>query len=276
VGTTDSHRPIARERRTVRGLALFVSLALHAALAYALITMPWQPPELPAPPELPVIVLGRLVPPERRPPERPSEPRQDEQPAVEPEEPEPTETDAEPRPVDSPPEPLVERPREPLVEPPLPAPVADSPPPPTATELYDEGRAVAAIIIDQLAEEQQHYTFSTDLFDEEPAPAPNPRADMFEPGAGGKGSRALMQPGRARTRFGRWIADTCNALTGGFSIMGFASLCADETARSDLFADIKPEYLKSLPLCEQVDAASPLADDGERFAIKCRLVPRED
>jgi hypothetical protein len=151
---------------------------------------------------------------------------------------------------------------------------------PSATELYEEGRASAAALIERRALEEDHYRFSTDLFEEPVAEAPNPREDMFEPGAGGKGSRSFMQPGQGRTRLGRWLADTCNALTGGgiglaFNGLTFGSLCAEDRARSDLFADIKPDYLKSLPVCEEVPLEAPAPDGGGLSAIKCRLVLQE-
>src|SRR5690606_9873227 len=53
------------------------------------------------------------------------------------------------------------------------------------------------------------------------------------------------------TKVGRFLGELCHALTGGFGIsfqgVGLGSACAEPEGRSDLFAHLKPEYLKRRP-----------------------------
>jgi hypothetical protein len=297
----------AADRHRTRILAISVSLLAHAGLAVALTRLEWPSAEPPPPLERPVVWL-RVPPPlppatrdvteaplvDRPEPEAPlvedngrSEPEAPvaQAPEIEQIEPQSVVND-EPK-VSTEDEPEVSAAEEPEVRPTEepqrataaapPISVPEEPAPaerPTASDLYTEGHDAAARIVEQQAAEKGYQTFSTDLFEEGPVEPPNPREDIFEPG---RSSRpALMQPGKSSSRIGRWVSKTCNELMGGgISLFGIATLCADSNGRSDLFSDIKPAYLKSLPVCEETDAESPFEADRAAGipAVKCRLEP---
>ena len=74
------------------------------------------------------------------------------------------------------------------------------------------------------------------------------------------------------------MSELCNALTGGFSLMGFGSFCAaaDEEP-SGLFPEVRPAYLDLMPECvETRDTAPQLARESPFPTLKCRLVKQED
>ncbi len=129
--------------------------------------------------------------------------------------------------------------------------------------------------LEQTREEQRrqaaYRAFSLD--DVRPAPLPEepgPKESVFETAKKADRPASVLSPGSARTRLGQRLARLCNELTGGFSLMGLAAVCADQEALPKLFAHLKPEYLRARPECTEVDA--PSAIDAERNAIKCRLV----
>jgi len=150
-------------------------------------------------------------------------------------------------------------------------PEAPAPPRP-AIDWERERRAV----LDRLAEEPsgRYSTFSADDFI---APAsrpadPAPSGEIFSPNTR---APSLLSPGRQNTRFGRKLADICHALTGGFSVAlqghTLFNLCAASGGRSDLFAAIKPEYLKVLPDCT-VDLPREVTEQIPPTLVRCRLV----
>jgi hypothetical protein len=90
-----------------------------------------------------------------------------------------------------------------------------------------------------------------------------------------------MSPGQARTRVGRFAAELCNALTGGFSLGGLlgplgVTMCSDESVYGTYFAHLKPDYMLKRPVCEEPESLDPLmAEISRRNGIpttKCRLV----
>jgi hypothetical protein len=143
--------------------------------------------------------------------------------------------------------------------------------------------AVAGVIADG-ALEDEYVTFSLSDRLGEPAEAEpaGPREHIFD--TPNRQSRSALTPGRQKTRFGRWAAETCNALSGGgigLSLPGFAvgSLCGEDAPWADYFADIRPDYLNSSPECAETDESqlSPLAiaRRDEISTVKCRLVLQE-
>lgn len=115
----------------------------------------------------------------------------------------------------------------------------------------EERRRAIEQVMEAREREQRYHTFSlADVLEEPEAipEEPGPERSIFEPGGGrGGGGPALLSRGQARTKAGRFMADLCHALTGGASFMGLFSMCAEDTARSDLFAHLKPEYLRRRP-----------------------------
>ena len=76
---------------------------------------------------------------------------------------------------------------------------------------------------------------------------------------GSRGGPSILSPNNARTRVGRALADFCNALTGGFGIslggLSLGSVCAEPGESAKLFAHLKPAYLRSRPVCTEVEPA---------------------
>jgi hypothetical protein len=143
--------------------------------------------------------------------------------------------------------------------------------------------AVAGVIADG-ALEDEYATFSLGDRIGEPAEAApaGPREHIFD--TPNYKSRSALTPGRQKTRFGRWAAETCNALSGGgigLSLFGIpvGSMCAEAGPWADYFADIRPDYLNSRPECAETDESqlSPLAiaRRDEISTVKCRMVLQE-
>jgi hypothetical protein len=293
------------------GLALPLSVALHALVILALAGIQWAPPDerlLPlARPAPRVVWLGdwserqqravpplaaeagerpRAVTPQTAPPQtaRPPvdvEPRSAEPPAAEPQ-PARRVVEVE-RPAPRPERAVVEierpspRPERAVVEAEPPAPAAETDE--TAVDLETLRRDAITAVLDQTERDNEYMTFSLEDLDEDDAPPPEPGADVdvFEPSPG-SGGRGVLRPGSGRTKLGRWLADTCNALTGGFGFFGLG-VCAENRARSDLFAHLKPAYLQKLPLCTETAVAASAGGAGGTEAattIKCRLVTEEE
>ncbi len=60
------------------------------------------------------------------------------------------------------------------------------------------------------------------------------------------------------------MSELCNALTGGFSLMGFGSFCAaanDEP--SGLFPEVRPAYLDLMPECVETRDTAPQLRSGK-------------
>ena len=172
---------------------------------------------------------------------------------------------------------------------PQPSAPSQSPPPPTASEQAEPEsaasfRARPAIdweqqrraALDQLrgAPSRRYSTFSAEDFIAAPVPRtdPAPSGEIFSPN---KHVPSLLSPSQQHTRFARKLADICHALTGGFgvSFQGFAlfNACAGEGGRSDLFAAIKPEYLKVVPDCT-TDLPKEATEQIPPTLVRCRLV----
>jgi len=151
-------------------------------------------------------------------------------------------------------------------------PEAPAPPRP-AIDWERERRAV----LDRLRQEPsgRYATFSTDDFGAPPALLADdaPSGEIFSPNR--HEGPSLFSPGKQHTRFGRKLAEICHALTGGFGVgfQGFAlfSACAGEGGRSDLFAAIKPEYLKVVPDCT-TDLPKEVREQIPSTLVRCRLV----
>ena len=89
--------------------------------------------------------------------------------------------------------------------------------------------------------EKEYLTFSIDdVAPPRPAEEPEPERSIFDPGPRSRGP-TVGQPGQQRTAFGRRMSELCNALTGGFSLMGFGSFCAAANEEpSGLFPEVRP------------------------------------
>ncbi|HEX7238555.1 MAG TPA: hypothetical protein VF405_16430 [Gammaproteobacteria bacterium] len=206
-------------------------------------------------------------------------------PQVEPQPEAPVEPAPAPQPVQTAPEPAV------VVEPP-PARAAEQAPetePAAATEPataplrlptvdYDEERRRAANqVVTARSAKPEYLTFSIDDV-AAPRPEPEPeRRSIFDGTGATKATKGptVGQLGTARTKVGQKMSALCNALTGGFSFMGFGSFCAGpaESEPSGLYPEVRPEYLDLMPVCvDTYDTAPELAREAPFPTIKCRLV----
>jgi hypothetical protein len=193
----------------------------------------------------------------------------------------------------------------PTIEPEALEPRAESPPPspadaptPAAEESGPANRGRATLVrpgidweqertnavrrvLEAQAREDGRITFSSEeLFEEPEAEPPNPREHIFDSPQRGP-TRSALTPGQGRSRFANRVAELCNALTGGFGInlfgFGVGTICADAGPGADFFADIRPDYMESLPVC--VETRDPLLNpegSNEFPTIKCRLVHKDE
>ena len=265
----DSERStrVGRSRFPLSRVAFAVSIGAHVLAAYALSRQVWPST---APTQGAVAEFFMFEIPRPRPPE----PEPDPAPVPAPEPPQPQAP--EQRVTVAPPPPAAEPVAESnaVVEPsdepqpeaaPVPAPVID----------FDEARQRAAEeVVTERSAERQYMTFSIDdVAPPRPVEEPKPERSIFDPGPRSRGP-TVGQPGQQRTAFGRTMAGLCNALTGGFSLMGFGSFCAaaDEEP-SGLFPEVRPAYLDLMPECvETRDTAPQLARESPFPTLKCRLV----
>ncbi|MFO7285259.1 MAG: hypothetical protein LOD94_01180 [Gammaproteobacteria bacterium] len=145
-------------------------------------------------------------------------------------------------------------------------------------DLDEAWRAALEQTREERRRQEVYRSFSLDDLLPEPVPPEDPtrpEESVFETAKRADRPPSALSPGKARSRLGQRLARLCNELTGGgFSVLGLASLCADEEALPKLFAHLKPEYLRARPECTEVDAPSPI--DGEGAAVKCRLVLDEE
>lgn len=277
-----------------RAVAITLSVVLHAAVL-TVVGRLGNPGTLDIPvPPTSVVWLGELrLPPE--PPPIPSEAPADEPPQSEPIEPEPPAQTRVEAPDEPPPEP------EPAAEE---APVEEAPaerPAVAATE--DEARASEALsptvpddidweaakeqtvaaIMTELERRSGRITFSTGDGDDEADPLRPAPGAIFDAPRSPK--RRIGSPGQARTRVGRFAAELCNALTGGFGLGGILSplgisVCSDEAVYAKYFAHLKPDYMRKRPVCEEPESLDPLMAEISRQngipTIKCRLVPADE
>jgi hypothetical protein len=264
-------------------LAFVVSIVAHVLAGYALSRhlLPATGPPVPAEffLEMPV----------RRPPEAATPP-------VEPlpearEKPAPA-----PQPVQPAPEPaVVVEPQPTVVEPPaavepVPAPepqrartleeeLAPLPRSPDDIDFEDERRRAANQVITARSADRQYLSFSVDDV-APPRPEPEPeKLSIFDgTGATTKGP-TVGQLGQARTKVGQKMSALCNALTGGFSFMGWGSFCAgpSDSEPSGLYPEVRPEYLDLMPVCVDTrDTAPELALSAPFPTVKCRLVKPDE
>ena len=163
----------------------------------------------------------------------------------------------------------------PAVPPPSAAPQAQREPP---VDFEAARQRAAQEVVEQRAREGAYLTFSID--DVAPPRAveePKPARSIFDLSSGPRGPK-VGQVGQARTRFGHRVSELCNALTGGFSLMGFGSFCArgnDEP--TGLFPEVRPEIMSLRPDCvETRPLAAALGEQSPFPTVKCRLVPKEE
>lgn len=248
--------------------AFIASIAAHVLAGYALSSHSWPGAAVPPPPPAEFFLFEMPVP-------RPAE-AVPVAPPVEPvpearEEPEPAPPPPAPRSAQSVPQPVVVEPP-PAVEP---EPSAEPAPAPRAFIDFDEERRRAANqVVTSRAGEREQLTFSMDDL-VAPRPEPEPDKPSIFDGTGGSRGPTVGQLGQARTKLGHRVSALCNALTGGFSLMGWGSFCAgpSDGGPSGLFPEVRPAYLDLMPECvDTFDTAPELAREAPFPTIKCRLV----
>jgi hypothetical protein len=164
-----------------------------------------------------------------------------------------------------------------------PAPTTPVQPMPTGGDLAEaRQRAAREVITEGAAErdaESEYLTFSMDdVAPPRATPEPKPERSIFD-GTGEPIGPKVGQLGQARTKVGHRLSEICNALTGGFSLMGFGSFCAPPSSGepSGLFPEVRPAYLDLMPECVDTrDTAPALALEAPFSTVKCRLVKQED
>jgi hypothetical protein len=126
-------------------------------------------------------------------------------------------------------------------------------------------------------------TFSLDdVVPPRPEPEPPPPPSIFDGGGSDFGGRSVGTVGQQRTKFGRKLAEFCNALTGGFGVafqgFGLFKACASpESGLSGMLPEVRPEYLDLMPECVDTrDTAPALALEAPFPTVKCRLVRQQD
>ena len=255
--------------------AFVASIAAHALAGYALSRHMWPGASLPPPPTAEFFLFEMPAP---RPPEAvPVTPSVEPVPEVR-EEPAPAPAPAPaPRSATQPvPEPTVVLEPPPAVEQ---EPSAEPAPAPRAFIDFDEERRRAANqVVTSRAAEKEYLTFS---FDDVAPPRPEPEPDrpsIFD-GTGAPRGPTAGQLGQARTKFGQKMTALCNALTGGFSLMGWGSFCAgpSDGGPSGLFPEVRPAYLDLMPECVDTrDTAPALALEAPFPTVKCHLVKPDE
>jgi len=255
-----SWRHTIRRRWTVP-----LSIALHAAVLYTIARVPWAASEIPQPaaPTRQVVWLEDLRPP--TPVERALEPTEQSASVADSR---PSEAPPPDRTVDVPPPPAqpppARRPAQPAparepaqrAEEPV-ASTTDAPPPAATLPEVDwekERHDAVRDVLVQRAQEREYLTFSLDDVVKEPEPE--------EP---------VLPP---------LMVDNCVIVKG--KLQRFAALmmgrCVRE-ARGDLFAAIKPAYLRAHPVCVETRPDNPgsfLSDGRQISTVKCELVAEDE
>lgn len=175
-----------------------------------------------------------------------------------------------PRPAPPVAEPTVVDEAPPFVEP---APSAE-PAPRAFIDFDEERRRAANQVVESRATEKEYLAFSIDDV-APPRPVPEPDKPSIFDGTGGPRGPSVGQLGQARTKFGHRVSALCNALTGGFTLMGWGSFCAGpgDSEPSGLFPEVRPAYLDLMPECVDTrDTAPALALEAPFSTVKCRLV----
>jgi hypothetical protein len=138
-------------------------------------------------------------------------------------------------------------------------------------------RAVREVVTERA--ESAYMTFSLDdVAPPRPEAPDEPERSIFD-GTGGTRGPTAGQLGQARTKFGHRVTALCNALTGGFSLMGWGSFCAgpSDGGPSGLFPEVRPAYLDLMPECVDTrDTAPALALEAPFPTVKCRLVKQDE
>jgi hypothetical protein len=162
-----------------------------------------------------------------------------------------------------------------------PLPVPDPPERPRVLTRSDLDEARRRAVTDVLARRARASEFAPlsaeDLMEARPPPeAPRPTRSIFDTRSSGS-RRSAFAPGQARTRLGHRLASFCNALTGGYGVLGFGSFSArPNNEPSGLFPELMPEYLKLMPDCVETRPLGPLLAEASEFpTVKCRLVPKD-
>jgi hypothetical protein len=170
-----------------------------------------------------------------------------------------------------------------VVEPPPavePAPSAESAPPPRVIDFDEERRRAANQVVESRAAQKEYLTFSMDDLIA-PRPEPEPERKSIFDGTGATATRGptVGQLGQARTKLGHKVSALCNALTGGFSVLGFGSFCAgpSDSEPSGLYPEVRPAYLDLMPECVDTrDTAPELAREAPFPTVKCHLVKPDE
>jgi hypothetical protein len=155
---------------------------------------------------------------------------------------------------------------------------------PSGSELAEARERAAEEVVTSRAAENEFLTFSIDdVAPPRPEPEPKPERSIFDGGPGSDfGGRSVGTVGQQRTKFGRKLAELCNALTGGFGVgfqgFGLFRACASpDGGPSGLFPEVRPAYLDLMPECVDTrDTAPALALEAPFPTVKCRLVKQED
>jgi len=147
---------------------------------------------------------------------------------------------------------------------------------PDDIDFDDERRRAANEVVTARSAKSPYMTFSIDDV-AAPRPEPEPEKLSIFDGTGASASRGptVGQLGQARTRVGQKMSALCNALTGGFSLMGWGSFCAgpSDGGLSGLYPEVRPDYLDLMPECVDTrDTAPELALEAPFPTVKCRLV----
>lgn len=270
-------------------MAFVVSVFAHVLAGYALIQQRWA--SAPVPPAAADFFLFELPPPAPVPVAEPVP-----APVAEavPEPAPPVEERVTPEPPPRAAE--VVPPREVVVEPvpapaPAPAPAAAEEPAPASEELapatelappsfidFEEVRRRAAREVVEEGLPGAYMTFSLDDIAPPREQPKEPEPSIFDVRGGPRGP-SVGQVGQSRTKVGHRVAALCNALTGGFSLMGWGSFCAGprDSSSLGLYPEVRPEYLDMLPECVDTrDTAPALALEAPFPTVKCRLVRKEE
>ena len=270
VPSIDATRPRARGRAQfpLSRTAFAASIVAHAIAGYALSRSLWpDAPSLPLPTAEFFLFEIPVPPPEAVPVTPLAEPV--------PEVREETVPAPVPRPAPPAPEPAVAVEEPPLVDP---APAAERAPR-AFIDFDEERRRAVNQVVEARAADKEYLTFSIDDVAPPLRPEPEPEKPSIFDGTGSSRGPSVGQLGQARTKLGHRVTALCNALTGGFSLMGWGSFCAGppDGEPSGLFPEVRPAYLDLMPECVDTrDTAPALARESPFPTVKCRLVMPEE
>lgn len=247
--------------------AFIVSIGVHVLAGYFLIQHRWA--EVPEPARPADFFLFEL--PAPAPVEEPAA-----EPMVAPPQVEEVVPESPPRAAEVAPPPIAVVEPVPLGEPVPEAEIAPpaSPTPAPFVDLEEARRRAVREVVTERAE-SAYMTFTLDdVAPPRPEAPGEPERSIFD-GTGATRGPTAGQLGQARTKFGHRMASLCNALTGGFSLMGWGSFCAgpSDGGPSGLFPEVRPAYLDLMPECiDTRDTAPALALEAPFPTVKCRLV----